>query len=166
MCNPLCCIMFLFTFQVFGVVRGTLIHWLVAFHTHCVSVSLSLFVHPSPLYVIQTSNTHIPPAPLSLLTQIPFCLKEEVLDYLTPPVWARHHPIFLPVDHQPVGLVTEGEILRLNLHTAVSLPSLGILHGVVYMHLRRRECHSQLFSCFLSSVTDEAPPKPAPPPKC
>lgn len=73
-CNPLCCIMLLFTFQVFGVVRGTLIHWFVAFHTHCVSVSLSLFVHPLPLYIIQISNTHLPPAPLSLLTHIPIFL--------------------------------------------------------------------------------------------
>ncbi|KAG7221853.1 hypothetical protein INR49_017029 [Caranx melampygus] len=35
------------------------------------------------------------------------CNQEEELDYLTPPVWASHLPIFLPVDHQPARVVME-----------------------------------------------------------
>ncbi|KAI3353133.1 hypothetical protein L3Q82_019683 [Scortum barcoo] len=33
--------------------------------------------------------------------------KEEAPEYLTPPVWASHLPIFLPVDHQPARVVME-----------------------------------------------------------
>ncbi|CAI5680546.1 nephronectin a isoform X1 [Oreochromis niloticus] len=35
------------------------------------------------------------------------CNQEEAPDYLTPPVWASHLPIFLPVDHQPARVVME-----------------------------------------------------------
>ncbi|XP_029352105.1 nephronectin a isoform X2 [Echeneis naucrates] len=34
------------------------------------------------------------------------CNQEE-LDYLTPPVWASHHPIFLPTDHHRARVVME-----------------------------------------------------------
>lgn len=112
-CNPLCCIMFLFTFQECGVVRGVLIHWLAVFIlTTSLSVSLS-FCHSysfSPLLLYLQSNP-LPPPPCPLTH---FLLsKEEELGYLTPPVWASHLPIFLPVDHQPARVVMEGEIRRL-----------------------------------------------------
>ncbi|XP_073327093.1 nephronectin a [Pagrus major] len=35
------------------------------------------------------------------------CNQEEEPDYLTPPVWDSHLPIFLPVDHQPARVVME-----------------------------------------------------------
>ncbi|XP_014911235.1 nephronectin a isoform X1 [Poecilia latipinna] len=35
------------------------------------------------------------------------CNQEETPDHLIPLVWDGHLPVFLPVDHQPVGVVTE-----------------------------------------------------------
>ncbi|XP_071383394.1 nephronectin a isoform X1 [Centroberyx affinis] len=35
------------------------------------------------------------------------CNQEDALDYLTPPMWDSHLPIFLPVDHQPARVVME-----------------------------------------------------------
>lgn len=111
-CNPLCCIMFLFTFQESGVVRGVLIHWLMLFIlTTSLSVSLCpsyLFSTLLLLYLNQTPSIPLSP---SLLTHF-LLSKEEELEYLTPPVWASRLPIFLPVDHQPARVVMEGEIRR------------------------------------------------------
>lgn len=154
-CNPLCRIMFLFTFQECGVVRGVLIHWLVLFIlTTSLSLPLSHFLHPLLLCLQSNPNptptlTPTPPMPLTdfLLS------KEEELDYLTPPVWASHLPIFLPVDRQPAREVMEGEIRRSTFPGAASLlahPS--NMHGAALCRLRS-ECHSQLFFyCFLSST--------------
>lgn len=110
-CNPLCCIMFLFTFQECGVVRGVLIHWLMLFiltTSLCVSLCPSyLFSNLLLLYLNQTPSIPLSP---SLLTH--FLSKEEERDYLTPPVWASHLTLFLPVDHQPARVAMEGEICR------------------------------------------------------
>lgn len=97
--NPLCCIMFLFTFQECDVVRGVL------------SLSFCpLLLFLQPLLLCLQSKPLLPTLPVH---SNPFLLsKEEELDYLTPPVWASHLPVFLPVDHQPARVVMEGEILR------------------------------------------------------
>lgn len=112
-CNPLCCIMFLFTFQECGVVRGVLIQWLVLF---VLTTSLSVSLLLSSLLFLRPLLLYLQSKPLSPTLPIhsnPFLLfKEEELDYLTPPVWASHLPVFLPVDHQPARVVMEGEILR------------------------------------------------------
>lgn len=77
-CNPLCCIMFLFTFQECGVVRGVLIHWLAVF---ILTTSLSLCLSPSViltlslLYYFIFNQTLFPP-PHALLP-IFFCLKKK-----------------------------------------------------------------------------------------
>lgn len=142
--------MFLFTFQECSVVRGVLIHWLVPFLK-----ILSLSPSPSVLLTHFTtscqSNPPLPflPLPSSSLTHF-LLSKEEALDYLTPPVWASHLPIFLPVDHQPARVVMEGEIRSTSPRQLLFFP-LGNMHGAAQCDLRRTKCHSQLFSsCFRS----------------
>ena len=90
-----------------------------------------LFIHP-PLFNPSQSNPRYPQSHPLLSSLTHFLLsKEEELDYLTPPVWASHLPIFLPVDHQPAGVVMEGEI-----HRSTSSPPSGfppppppVMHG-------------------------------------
>lgn len=111
-CNPLCYTMFLFTFQECGVVRGVLIHCVVLFVLTISPVSLCLsLLSFLPFTTLSSIKPPIPPTPPSPLTHF-LLSKEEEPDYLTPPVWASHLPIFLPVDHQPTRLVMEGEICR------------------------------------------------------
>lgn len=122
-----------------------------AFYSLCIS-TLYHFMQIKP----PTSPAH--PFPSSPLTHF-LLFKEEALDYLTPPVWTSHLPIFLPMDHQPAGVVTEGEILRSTSPQQLPFCPLAACN-VWLMHLRRSECHFQLYSCgFLSSTTDEAPSK-------
>lgn len=107
-CNPLCRIMFLFTFQECGLVGGVLISSL----GRCFSFSLHLFLPLPPLNHLISNQTPTPPQSQLLNSCPPNDLllpKEEELDYLTPPVWASHLAIFLPVDQRPATRVTEGE---------------------------------------------------------
>lgn len=105
-CNPLCRIMFLFTFQECGLVGGVLISSL----GRCFSFSLHLFL---PLPTLNHLISNQTPTQSQLLNSCPpndlLLPKEEELDYLTPPVWASHLAIFLPVDQRPATRVTEGE---------------------------------------------------------
>lgn len=113
-----------------------------------ISLCTSLFTSSPPI-----KPPFFPPCPLThfLLS------KEEEPDYLTPPVWDSHLPIFLPVDHQPARGVMEGEIRRSTSHPtpqAASLlpPHLSNMHGAALCRLRGSECRSRLFPyCFLSS---------------
>lgn len=107
-CNPLCRIMFLFTFQECGLVGGVLISSL----GRCFSFSLHLFLPLPTLNHLISNQTPTPPQSQLLNSCPPNDLllpKEEELDYLTPPVWASHLAIFLPVDQRPATWVTEGE---------------------------------------------------------
>lgn len=82
-----------------------------AFHSHnislCLPLSFLFILHP-----LTTESQSNPLYPTLPIPSNPFFSKEEELDYFTPPVWASHLTIFLPVDHQPARVAMEGEIRR------------------------------------------------------
>lgn len=100
-CNPLCCIMSLFTFQECGIVRGVLIHWCFSFSL-CPSLCLSpsVFFH---LLWLNLNPTDSLLTPLILVDPL-LCLKKKsrtIWTHQCGPVtllsffpWTISHPVY------------------------------------------------------------------------
>lgn len=121
-CNPLCYIMFLFTFQECGVVRGVLIRYFT-FSLHLpLSFSLSFIL----LSLYRSTPPPLHPYPLTNFSVQP---KEDAPDYFPPHLWAAHLPLFRTVDHQPGSRVMEGETQPTFPQAASPLAQHGDMHG-------------------------------------
>lgn len=140
---------------------------------HSFRLPVSFFDSSLTLYLFISIN---PPPPLS---SDPFLLsEEEERAYLTPPVWASHLSLFLPVDHHPAPrLVVEGEICAnrapsLHAWRAVHTTTVNVKYFLLFTwckshrkaalstNIRRTAKHATVFTTLLSPAVFLSAPQP------